>query len=814
MSVELLKDRFTIENDFISKTYRIEKGRLSSFSLTHVLSGTTCTPAPDSELFTLHFLGVLGGETIKASELKVQDALKTEDAQGSGLKIFFKPFRVRGCKVELQYAETLGTLDAFLTAHLELRTAGTEKAVLDYLDFAPLRVPQGAAVGGVVLPEKKKDPIAPLLGQPVFLENAFFSCMFPASVNAVDGDFLQARRYYGRSLSALCAGSGVFVSDSVLCGVAAKSDPVTVRGAFLRCLEKLLPPVQNVNALRFTSSPLAPDAAQRLLAEEKRLQKGGERFYDFVQLDQRTVFPESAPFSFPDEIPLGLRSFSAAAASLGVSLGMAVGLPVKGRGLFRRKETQGEVCLADENLLSAFQQFVCSLSEKCGVTDWQLHLPFDTVCRDKTHNHPLGGERNLYYLSDVFEKWINALCLLKKTAKRPLHFSLCGVLSPWLLQWVDALAPAQSGEALPFDRLLFSLKTIGVCVPAQRLFLPQQSAPFPAAFSKRTLFPVDAPIDSLCAVRRQQAQIAALLCRAVPFGAPEKNEPYALASFDTGEGLLVLCNPAAEERELTLTLDESLGVPPRFLCVGACALLPPSCVSRAPFRYGDHLTQTLSPYETRVLHLGKQKTPLVLCAAAAANAQTLHLRFDQPVDCSDAACAENPIQSVVPDADFCGAVLRFSYPFTQSNKLALQGVRDLFGETAAVFVSLMFSENGLLPPGALFGKGAFSIKVTFGSETNLQMYLQGENLALAAEDGHITFRVGGSVLRSIRRTDDAVQVCAVREESGTLKLYLNGKLDNTLQTLTEAAELLPAAPLCFDEKRTKLYAFALAFDEV
>ncbi len=813
MAVEILKDRFTIGNDFISKTYRIEKGRLTSFSLTHVLSGKTLTPAADSELFTLHFLGVLGGETIKAGELKVQDALKTEDAQGSGLKIFFKPFRVRGCKVELQYVETLGTLDDFLTAHLELRSEGTEKAVLDYLDFAPLRVPEGASVSGVRLPEKKKDPIVHLLGQPVFLENAFFSCSFPASVNAVCDGFLLSRRYYGRSLSALCAGSGVFVSDSAVCGVAAKSDPVAVRGAFLRCAKKLLPPVQTVNALWFDVSPLTSDAVQRLFLEEKRLQNDGERFYDCVLLDQRTVFPESAPFSFPDEIPLGLRSFSAAAASLGVPLGMAVGLPVKGKGLFRRKEMQADVCLADEKLIAAFQQFVQSLSEKCGVTDWQLHLPLDTVCRDKTHNHPLGGERQLYYLSDVFEKWINCLCLLKKTAKKPLHFSLCGVLSPWLLQWVDALAPAQSDEEPVFDRMLFTLKKTGVCVPTERLFLPQQSAPYPVAFAKRTLFALHTPTQTLCALRRQQTQLSALLCRAEPFGAPEKNEPYALAAFDVGEGLLVLCNPTGEERALTLTLDETLGVPPRFLCVGMCALLPSAHVLRSPFRYGDHLTQTLSPYETRLLHLGRRKTPLSVCAAAT-DAFTLHLRFDQPVDCTDAACAENPVQAVTSDADACGAVLRFSYPFTQSNTLKLSGVRDLFGESSDVSVSFLFSENGLLPPGALSGTGAFSIKATFGSETNLQMYLQTERLTLAAEDGHITFKVGGSVLRSISRTDDAVQVCAVREKSGTLKLYLNGKLDNTLQPVAAPTALLPAAPLCFDEKRTKLYSRALAFDEV
>ena len=129
MAVEILKDRFTIGNDFVSKTYRLEKGRLTSFLLTNVLTGKAFAPAAGSELFVLHFAGAFGGEIIKASDLKVQDALPTEDAFQSTIKIFFKPVRVRGSKIELQYAETLQKTDSFFTAHLEIRGAGSEKAV-------------------------------------------------------------------------------------------------------------------------------------------------------------------------------------------------------------------------------------------------------------------------------------------------------------------------------------------------------------------------------------------------------------------------------------------------------------------------------------------------------------------------------------------------------------------------------------------------------------------------------------------------------------------------------------------------------------
>ena len=752
MAVEILKDRFTIGNDFVSKTYRLEKGRLTSFLLTNVLTGKAFAPAAGSELFVLHFAGAFGGEIIKASDLKVQDALPTEDAFQSTIKIFFKPVRVRGSKIELQYAETLQKTDSFFTAHLEIRGAGSEKAVLDYLDFAPLRLAGSEKVCAVQLPEKRKDAsFVSLLGQPVFVDHAFFGCMFPASLNTVADNSVWARRYYGRSLAALCGESGLFVSDQVICGVAPKSDLQSVRGAFLRALEKLVPPAQTQNVLWFPSSPLEKEAETELLAEDKRMQQAGTRFFDSVLLDQRLVYPDESPFTFPEQVPLGLRNFAATAAALGASLGMAVGLPTRAKGLFRKKEAHGDVCLADEGMLAAFRAFVLSLCAKCGVTDWQIFLPLERACREKTHVHPLGGERQLYYYSDVYEKWINCLCQLKKSAARQLRFSLCGgALSPWLLQWVDCLALPQKEETRR-DEAYFEAFSAGICVPPERLFLPapanETPFPFPYTAAKRTLL-LSKPADPavLLQLWRRQGSLAALLRRTVLFGDPSGTSGYGFAAFDSGEGLLTLRNPNPLPLDLTLTLDEALGVPPRFLCVGAWSLLPlTACISNGTLRFGDHLTQTLEPYETRVLHLGCRQTP-----------------------------AEPSQDSVAAPRD----------------------------------------EKGLLAPGALSGTGAFSIKATFGSEQNLQMYLQTERLQLFAADGHITFKVGDAVLRSVGRTDDVVQVCAVRESSGTLKLYLNGKLDSSMVPITPPVCLVPAAPLCFDEKRTKLYAKALAFDEV
>ena len=821
MAIEITKDRYVIGNDFISKTYVLEKGHISSFSLTHRLSGATLTPGTGSELFTLRFAGPFGGEIVKASDLKVQDALPGENAFGSTLTVFFKPFRVRGCKIELQYKETLQNMDEFFLARLEFSCAGGEKAVLDFLDFAPLCVPAGGSVAGVRLPEKHKEQAVPaLLGQPVFLENAFFGCLFPGCLNTVTDERVQVRRYYGRSLVALCDESGRFVSDFVVCGVAPGAKQSDARAAFFRYLEKTLPPVQTQHLLRFSKSLQDRDAAQTLLAEDQRLQAEGARFFDGVLLDKRAVFPGNATFDFSVEAPQALRQFGTCAASLGTALGLEIGLSTQSKGLFRRKPAGEDVCLADAGLPRSFAAFAQSLATTCGVTHYLLTLPWNKPCKEKAHAHPIGGDFQMFYYSAVFEAWINGLTQLKEKAPAALHFAFCGgPLSPWLLQWADALALNAGPGTASFDSALFEAFSKGVCVPTERLFStePQPHALRPGAPALFSIFALgQADPAALFACSNEESRLRPLLKRTVMFGGdPKQNELYGFAAFDSAEGLLSLSNPSDTAQEMTLTLDETLGVPRRFFSVGLSMLAPQgSAISRETLRYGDHMTRALAPRQTQVLHLGRQNTVLDAALVQAEDMTTLRLRFNQPVLLDDLACSENPAQAVTPDADGCGVLVRLTYPFALRNTLTFSGIRTLRGEMTDVTVNFMFSENGLLPQGALFGPGAFSIRVTFGSEENLQMYLQTERLLLAAEDGHITFRVGDAVLRSKARTNDIVQVCATRENSGVLKLYLNGVLDNSLRPLSPPVSLVPALPLCFDEKRTKLFARALTFDEV
>ena len=66
----------------------------------------------------------------------------------------------------------------------------------------------------------------------------------------------------------------------------------------------------------------------------------------------------------------------------------------------------------------------------------------------------------------------------------------------------------------------------------------------------------------------------------------------------------------------------------------------------------------------------------------------------------------------------------------------------------------------------------------------------------------------------MRDVRDIVQLCAVREDSGVLKLYLNGQPDAGLLPPDGVFSIPNATPSVADPARTKLYCRALAYDEV
>ncbi|MGN0467760.1 MAG: hypothetical protein ACI4GY_03435, partial [Acutalibacteraceae bacterium] len=120
----------------------------------------------------------------------------------------------------------------------------------------------------------------------------------------------------------------------------------------------------------------------------------------------------------------------------------------------------------------------------------------------------------------------------------------------------------------------------------------------------------------------------------------------------------------------------------------------------------------------------------------------------------------------------------------------------------------------LIPDGCISGSGEFSIVATTGGESSDLLYKQGEEIELGLKNGKYFFRVGNTEIVSKITAHDVVQVCAVRERNGVIKLYLNKHLDCGAKGSENPLSLSSKDVMRFDDKKIKVYSKALPYTQV
>ena len=146
--------------------------------------------------------------------------------------------------------------------------------------------------------------------------------------------------------------------------------------------------------------------------------------------------------------------------------------------------------------------------------------------------------------------------------------------------------------------------------------------------------------------------------------------------------------------------------------------------------------------------------------------------------------------------------------------MAYANLRNALGEAQTLDLRFLAFPDGRITQGGLSGTGGFSIKINFDPLLNKELFRQGGDVSVVIEEDHVVFTVGKARVRSVHDVRDMVQLCAVREDSGVLKLYLNGQPDAGLLPPDGIYPITNANPSAADPARTKLYCRALAYDEV
>lgn len=868
---------YLLRNALLSFSLPVLSGRAGVFTLREATGGRSFTPAAGSSLFTLRFKGALGGETVRAEELKVRDAEPTREGDVQILRVFFAPFRVRGCKLSVCYEAALGDRDAFVRARLILESGKLKgPGVLDSVDFAPFVMPQGAA--GWCLPPQQKAHVGPVplsLGQPVFIDHCFFGCEFPAARNTIRDGVASARRFYGKPLLLLLGRDGRFATDRCVYGAAPSPVIETVRSAFFDYIETIARPARPRvqyngwfdHMLDIDAETLAHDVLQ---LDRDRNEAGCPAMDAFVVDDGWNDY--DAPFwTMNDKFPQGLSAIAQLTNAVGASLGLWIGprggyngktaafaksIERHGHGHYNKRSR--DICVASRRYCDNLAQFMCGQQALCRQTYWKIDGLALEPCRNKLHDHAVGGEDDLYYYSDLWETWIDLFERLHHCSTQPLFLNLTSFAqpSPWLLQWVQSLwiqnsddlgfakvpkGESLSGAALTYrDGRYYDFYAVRqFCVPPARLYhhdpvygattkLDMTDEQFrdylfsvAARGSNLTEFyfgcgKMDAGKWRVCRAAELFAkQNRALLRQTVFFGGdPLKKELYGYAGFDANAGLIMLRNPSDAPQTWSAPLDEALGVKKSFSLCPAAQLLPlEDTGTLGSFSFGDLLRVSLRPFETKIIRFGALPASVVT-RARAKSSRVVEVQTDRPLLWTGVSCDTNPVEAAEPTCDGCTAVLRLRYDLTERTQLTLAGLRDPLGQPQTLSLQVSYAEDGILRAGGFAGKGGFAVKLNFDPLLDKQLFRQGGDVSVTIDQNHVLFRVGESFLRSRAGVENMVQLCAVREDSGVLKLYLDGQLDCGLLPPGEPFEITPAPPSCADPAKTKLYCRPLAFDEV
>ncbi|MDO4379662.1 MAG: hypothetical protein Q4D20_02190 [Clostridia bacterium] len=881
MAIEITKSSIKIENSFISKELFLKSNGIASSAFLNKITGESFVPAQGSEEFKIRFLSLFGGDFVSASDLRIQKAYGEKTETGERLKIEFKAFKMKGGKISLTLVYELGMLDKFIRKYLVFSCLDKDcKAVIDYVDFEPLVVPDVSKAS--FLPKQGKshmNAFALSLGQPVFYGSFCFGNEFPGTENNFENGATFVRWYSGKPLVSILK-KGEYTTYKAVCVACTGSDEVRRKTSFYEYIHKIARPLRFRTQYNSWYDHMLKISAENIegsfLEVEKELTSVGSKPLDCFVVDDGWNDYSKDFWCFNEKFPNELYPSAALARSFGSSFGLWLGprggytldtvkfarhIENGGNGFVNRRAR--DICVASEKYIEKLSSLMIDYETRFGLSYWKLDGFANRPCRNKNHDHMVGGKNDMYYYSELWERWIAVFSALVKNAKEDLFINLTCYAppSPWFLQWVNTvwmqnsadigfinkspegkkLSAPQKDQALTYrDNMYYDFyRERGFCFPPSNMYNHDPIYGNEAKISMtddqfreylftnamrgtefwELYYSFNMMNENKWRISEATVSFArenlSLLSRSVLFGGkPSLLQVYGFGCFDGNEGIVMLRNPGTASSEYTLRLDHTCGADEKLSSVSMTTILPYSSDGESgSYSFGDTLRLTLSPFETRILHFGKRKTPLSVVYCKARSEKTLEVFFNQTVVENEIACEENKIVSAELLADYRSVLLTFENPFEERNGYTLSGVSDVLKNKADLRVSFTFFKDGAMNGKPISGNADFSIKVTLDDETDKVLYAQGEELKVSVENGFVYFKVGNKCLVSSRNIHDVVQICAVRERNGVLKLYFNQKPDSALDP-DGFFELKGENQSFSNEGKIKLFDNALSFDRV
>lgn len=873
---------YTIENRFLAVKIDVSRNRICSFSFLNKRTDEEIKGENGSEIFCVNFKNGFFSEKINASELKIRGISSEEKDGCDTLVIEFSPVKLKGAKVLFKFTYELFENDWFIRKWLSASAESECKAVLDFVDYAPIVT--GDSLKTWCVPKQQKSHISSFslsLGQPVFVSSAFYGCEFPATVNTVQNGIVCVKYYSGKTLSELVKESGEAVFPKCVIGAADSDSEVRLRASLFEYIETISKPLKLRSQYNSWYDHMLNISAENIeksfLEIEKAMTAVGSKPLDCYVVDDGWNDYQKDFWCFNSKFSNELYPSSALTKAFGSNFGLWLGprggyttdtvkfakrIENSGNGYLNKKSL--DVDVGSDKYIRKTADFMLDCQKRFDLRYWKLDGFILKSCTSKNHDHITGGYENMYYYSEVWEKWIDVFDRLQKESKDGVFINLTSYAppSPWFLQWVNSVwmqvsndmgtidkgADGKKLSACKKDKMLsyrderyydFS-RVRKFCFPQSRLYNHDPIYANEAKVSmsdeefREYLFSMAARGNafwefyySFNMMSEEKWRInnsvllfieenLPLLKNSVMFGGrPALGQVYGYGCFSDDEGIVMLRNPDSKEQSYVLSLNHSIGAEKSLQNVKAVDILPYSENGEyGKFSFADTLNVHLAAYRTKIIHFSKKCKVLDVVYAKAKGKNTLEVMFNQTVIANSIVCRENKIVSSKLLDDYRSVLLTFENDFEKSNILTLSGIKDILLFTSERQVEFDYHENDIVSDGVIKGTGDFSITATTGGETDGMLYKQSDEIELKCENKKVVFKVGSVILTSKATSDNIVQITAVRERNGVLKLYLNKHLDSGILPESRPFALQGGEVSFFDKGKVRVLSKALAYDEV
>lgn len=638
---------FKLESERLKREFKIVNGNFFASQILNKYSGMSFIPDGNGCEFVIRFAD--GGD-FSAKGLPV---IGSSEEDGK-LKFIFA--ETQGVSVTLEYwIHPDGK-----TICKQLTLNQSEDRIIDFIYLDSVGIINSKTHLGVDRVEGSIIPEAwAALGQPFYIDSLFFGCEFPATDNRIVHGTGRVKYYIGSSV-------GRDFKCPVTVMGAAKDNTVTeVKKAFFEYLDTIRinsGPRFQFNTWYDNFDKISSESVCELFAKIN----DGVQENDVPQFDAYTVddgwWNYKADFwRFNKRFQNGLDEVKAKCDEIGSTLGLWLS-PRGGYGkkpvkFAKRLESAdngfinknvNEVCVAAPKYVEKLGDYLVEITDKYSLSYLKLDGFALAPCGGANHCHAIGGAENLYFVCDLYSRWIKLFEKIRNSGEsgKSLYINMTSYmnLSPWWLQWVNSIW-LQNSDDIGFAENLDEQSRLDseITYRDSRYFdafcTRSAQIPFGAVYNHEPIYGNKAGVNytdeefekylywnavrgaglnefhlspDMMSEGKWKAIKSAIQFHRDSFeimkngmfigGNPEENNVYGFVGWNESEGIIALRNPTDEKAPLTLTLNALMGVPETLEGVRRynvyCKSLPED---EMLYSYNDKIKLTLHPFEIMIL---------------------------------------------------------------------------------------------------------------------------------------------------------------------------------------------------------------------